>query len=217
MVCDTLGRSTMQLMKTHPFPKKPYDTSLFIRTIVGSEIETGSLTPASDVEIADFENVLGYQIPADYKEFLQKCNGGVIDPARASRYIGADIISTPNGNSFSEPNIGIDYFFTLDKASLLDAGEENYRESMVDMFYLPIAQNSYKDLDFDDLPTGLEHEKVIYFADGASYFWLLGCEGDFKNKVLVLDSNVDPDKPLDNVGIVADSFDEFMQSLYYEA
>ena len=207
----------MQIVKTYVFPKQPYDYTLFVRGInMSGRVDSRRLTPANEVEISEFEKFLGFELPSGYRDFLSNCNGGVINPKRASRYVGADVVKPLAEKPFSDdPSIGIDFFFTLDKASLLDEEDENRRASRVYSFHLPSAQNIYSALADDELTKGLENEKLIYFADGHSFYWLLGCDGKFKNKVLVLNTNLDPETPLDNVAVIADSFDEFMQSLYF--
>ena len=85
------------------------------------------------------------------------------------------------------------------------------------MHHLQSAQNIYHELETDEITKGLENENIVYIADGHSFYFLLGCAGRFENKVLVLNTNIDADQPLDNVAIVADSFDGFLQSIYYES
>lgn len=202
-------------MKSFPFPEQPYDYSLFIRGVKKSgEIDNRTLDKADDKEIANFEKTLGFELPTEYVDFLRNCNGGVIDPNRASRSLSIDTKAYLSGKPFPEPSVGTHFFFTLDKKSLSD-GED--ASTMVYLFHLPSAQNIFHDLEYEGLTKGLENEKLLYFINGHSYYFLLGCEGQFKNKVLVLNTNLEPNSPLENVAVVAESFDAFMQSLYYEA
>jgi len=45
---------------------------------------------------------------------------------------------------------------------------------------------------------------------------LLSCDELLEGSVLAVDTSFYPEKPIDNVAILADSFDEFLQSIYYK-
>jgi len=215
-------------MKKYIFEQQPFDYNIFIQGIsqAGKRV-VGNYKPATQDQIEKFQAVLDCALPNDYKQFLQSGNGGIIDSRKIERHIAVvDVKQTVNGNEWlSEPQISIRFFYTLDESTLLEREEnEGPRSSLVRNFYLPIVNSKYYDeYAYTEEAMGLGEIKLIVIAGSDDHYIALSCDNQLKGKVLAIDSGTYPEdypegvaKPMSNVALLADSFDEFLQSIYYE-
>ena len=209
------------MAKNYHLNRKPYDYSLFTQGVddSGKAIQE-AYTPATDQQISKFEADYECSLPTDYKQFLLNCNGGKITRKNDTIQMAVDVIHTVNEKSLVRATvIDIDHFYSLDEATLLARGErENNLWSIMETWYLPKAQDAYREfVNMQDI-VGLVGKKFIVIAAGSAskHVILLSCDDEFNGKVLVVDTNLYPDKPFDYLAILADSFDEFQQALYYE-
>lgn len=207
------------MAKRYVFDQGGIDKDLFIKGVSQSAkiIET-SFTPATVSRIQEFEHRYECTLPVEYSQFLQTSNGGQIHPRKKCRDIRVDVMQSVNGNTFKFDSVGIDYFLTLDRDSLPELFANSPLAGILERsFYLPVAYDYYlKDYASLDRTLGLDEQQFIYIVNcsGSSQYVVLAWGGELENKVLVVDSSIDPAKPLDNVGILANSFNEFLLSLY---
>ena len=204
-------------MKIYIFPKKPFDYDLFVKGIADNgSIINEKIEGASESDVSALEELIGAEIPQDYKEYLLHCNGGMIDPSVTSRNIGMDPKGSINGSdNFGYKTIVVDFFYSLNKDVIASLSKMPIEFAP---WYLPNAFSQFNELlQEDDDQFGLQDEILLPIGDTSPYGLVLSCKGAYQNKVLLLDSNEIPDTPLDNVALIADSFDDFIQSLYYES
>ena len=214
-------------MKKFIFKEQPFDRGIFIQGIsqAGQKI-TGNYKPATAEEINKFETELNCSLPDDYKNFLLSINGGTIDPAKIDKTSAAiDIKQTVNGNDWaSEPVITVSFLYTLDESTLLERDKnENTRRSLTRSFHLPVVNSRYYD-DYANTEEamGLANKNLVIIASSDDHYIALSCDDDLYGKVLAIDSGVYPEdyppgvaKTMANVAILADSFDNFLQSIFY--
>ena len=69
---------------------------------------------------------------------------------------------------------------------------------------------------------GLANKNLVIIASSDDHYIALSCDDDLYGKVLAIDSGVYPEdyppgvaKTMANVAILADSFDNFLQSIFY--
>lgn len=205
--------------KKYLFQSKPYSKELFIRGVGlgGTTLSSEELSPAGEEVVSAFEKSISCKLPDSYRDFLIHYNGGMIDPYKASRNIACDVIESANSTqNFGYKTIVVDYFYTLDRQSVDVLIENGVRSA--EQFFLPTAYKEFQSMlndDEDGNKYGFSEETVVPIADSAPFGLLICCTGKLKNKVLVMDFNSFADKPLDNIGVLANSFDEFMQKLYF--
>lgn len=206
--------------KVMVFDQSNIDKSLFIKGInLSGRVIESSYNPATSFQIQEFEQQYECILPAEYSQFLRTCNGGQIHPTKKCRDIRVDVLHSVNGNKLEFDSVGIDFFLTLDRDSLSELGGSTSTRWLERSFYLPTAHNSYlKNYAVLDEALGISKQQFIYIANCAesSQYAVLAWGGEHENNVLVVDSSFDPKNPLDNVGILANSFDEFLLSLYCE-
>jgi len=206
--------------KKYVFGSDPINYELFIQgALTSGEPVYSGYKPASKQDIEQFENEFDCSLSPEYKIFLENCNGGLANYDDVNGHIYADIKRTANGNDlFTAKSLVIYYFFTLDKQTLLNRFErDSQRESELVTFHLSSVQRIYLH-DYVEVQeiASLQDKRFIYIADSHDYFIMLGCCGEFENQVLAIDTSLYPESPLDNVAVLADSFEEFLRSLYYE-
>ena len=146
--------------------------------------------PVSETGIAKVEAVIGKKLPEQYKTFLLKYNGGAPFPS-AFKIQWKSEQDWAEGYDFST----LEYFLALDPGS--DADFMAYYE------------------DFDGrIPSDTI---AIGFAPGGNLV-LLGVEASNKGKVYIwmhsYETDEDDETDYSNVGLVVNSFEEFIDGLY---
>lgn len=154
----------------------------------------------SEVEIFAIEEKLGVRLPEDYRDFLLEVNGGY--PARS----GADAVrfqihwrNQPWAASF--PYASLDCLYT--SSSVPEMSLARIRD---DKLWSQIRGTVPR----DTIPIG---------RDRSSNAILLGIKGENRGKVFFwvndyASTDDDAEPTYDNVGFIANSFSEFLESLY---
>ena len=157
--------------------------------------------PATLEEIERFEKVIGVRLPEDYREYLASGGGGA-----STRGEYAFKMTKPG--ILENDDVGGEALLEYLLSAAASDGEES--DLMASYKYM----NS-PDREFNYLPQDMI---VIGEAPGGSYV-LLGIKGDRRGKVYFWDSNLFPledfgPETYENISYVADSFSEFLSSLY---
>ena len=171
------------------------------------------MKPASETDVKLFEERLGCTLPPDYRNFLMTCNGGSIDPSQYSPVVNADVAGKliDNNEQFQTEEIAVEYFYTLDKETI----ETNLH--LRSFTYLHDGLERYNELTHIDDSFSPPHGKMIAFAACSPSGVFLVCEGEYAGNVILYDPEVRADSSIDYFGFLANSFNEFMLSLYYDS
>lgn len=147
-------------------------------------IESLSETGANGTDVEQLERLVGAALPADYKQFLTRNNGGRPAP------------STFSFEQYGKPQESlVDWFFTLDDKEedyLLSKEIEVYTDRTPAQL-LPIATDPFGNVVLLDVGA-----KSV----GAIYFW------DHENE------SPNDDAWWDNISFIAPSFTEFVNGLH---
>jgi len=168
------------------------------------------IPPAPEEKISTFEKLINEPLPDDYRRFLKTINGGTPEK------LGVDYFCFPakwgsNNFTFLPPkeDYGLSILFTLNPEFV--SHNRNIDVSEVSYFSLEAKYKEFIDLEDmgyphvpnDMIPIGstpIENDMII-----------LGIKGERRGKVYYYMLQEDPETLYQNVGFIADSFDEFLQ------
>jgi len=190
---------------------------LMFQFIAGVDIEGRTvrepIPPASEEEIARLESAINSKLPPDYREFLKKINGGRIDTdEHLGKYACFKVKWSPGqrwGSGDESAILGnlysLNYEFLKMKLRNTNPPFEIYE-----------ALEAFRSADDFRIP----EDTISIGDDPGSNQILLGISGDNRGKVFYWfrEGEKDPDDPnppgYDNVGFVANTFNEFLNSIH---
>jgi hypothetical protein len=146
-----------------------------------------SKQPTNEHEIGELERVLDIRLPSDYRSFLLRHNGGRPEPSSFFAYLG------PYGDSRSHECVNRFLALYDGEYSNLKKYIKSYKDR-IPVDFLPIARDPFGNL-ICLAVAGPDYGKV--------FFW---------DHELEADEGETPDYR--NISFVANSFDEFLNSLH---
>lgn len=172
---------------------------------------------ATETDVKQFEQLIGYDLPMDYRHFLLTINGGffqntVVDYPLFSVVPFLDASHVRSQSAELSTKGGITSLYSLFNGYEAILGDE------LDFHQLEVNAKRFKEL-YDDLNYELVPPCCIPIAEygGGSIELLLVLDGIHKNKVLVYYYN--EEKPhyelYANVSLAANSFSEFLKKLTF--
>lgn len=173
--------------------------------------------PASETDVKQFEQLIGYDLPMDYRDFLLTINGGffqntVVDYPLFSVVPFLDVSLARSQSAELNTKGGITSLYSLFNRYEAILGDE------LGFHQLEVNAKRFKEL-YDDLNYELVPPCCIPIAEygGGSIELLLVLHGIHKNKVLVYYYN--EEKPhhelYANVSLAANSFSEFVSKFKF--
>lgn len=155
----------------------------------------------SQEEIDKFESIIGFPLPLEYRVYLQRFGGG------ASPKYDVAFRYTDPGILYKDHYTGEALLAYLSSAVFDDEGVS---ELMIHYHYMNSNQRENNFIPAD---------MIVIGNDPGSSNVLLGINGEQKGKVFFWDVNLFPHEDnvpetYENISFVADSFTEFLDSLY---
>lgn len=164
-----------------------------------------SFPKITEIDIQSLELLIGYNLPLDYKKFLQENNGGSIRPNTFKYASFSGCTDNPSDSMILEHYHSIDFLFAISSDNSIQHTintirvERNYilADEKIPDDILPIASTGTGDVIFIKL-TGKTSENI--------YLWL---------HYELVDGDDSGDLPqCYNSYYIASSFTEFLESLY---
>lgn len=146
--------------------------------------EIGKIITEKDLN--ELETKLKVKFSMEYKAFLEKNNGGMPKEALGFRFIEKDIETQKTWEQGSD----IHYFYNVDE--MLEAYENLTYECMIPNDYIPIACDSF----------------------GNNILLCLNLQKNYGGVFFANHEIEKTNKGFDNISFVANSFNEFLDSLY---
>jgi hypothetical protein len=171
--------------------------------------DKGSYLPAND-DIHEVENIINSKLPLDYKLFMSTYNDFIPSDQIAYCY---DIEWKKNINPVLQ-GIVSEWFPIYPGKIIINHGNENPPSNLPTIFD---ALNNYCDIDYprvpvDTIPIGSagDGDKILLGISQHNYnkifYWVMNLEEEYED-IGMLPS-------YDNIGFIAHSFTEFLESLY---
>ena len=162
--------------------------------------------PATEEQIADYERKIGKPLPPDYREFLSSTNGGCYDP-NVEPYVYFDVKQPYAGSAECADSCPeFRYLFTLDSSASVELGSKDLFDLSINFDWYLTSDDEYPHRSLDFVPIG------IHSGDN---LLVMGIRGEHKGKVASYERmEWRAEAPLEDVFHVANSFDEFLDSVY---
>ena len=185
--------------------------------IAGVDIEGHTvrepIPPASEEEVVHLESIINGKLPADYREFLKKINGGRID---TDEHLGKYACFKVKWSSGQRWGSGEDSIILGNLYSLNYDFLKRVLKNTNPPFEIYEALETFRSTGDLRIP----EDTMAIGDDPGSNQILLGINGDNRGKVFYWfrEGEKDPDDPnppgYDNIGFVADTFNEFLNSIH---
>ncbi len=197
----------MLLMGNHQFVVREIDGR-------GHVVRTFKIPPASEKKVGAFEKLIGERLPEDYRRFLKTTNGVELDTDESAGEYACFAVKW-GGDKFNwlppEEKKGLGIMYNLKPEFIAKELKEDVIENVLSLSekykeFRNLEEVGYPFVPDDLIPIGdtpVESDQIV-----------LGIKGDNRGKVLYYMLQEDPTKPYENVGFVANSFDEFLQSIH---
>ena len=145
----------------------------------------------------------------------------MINPLRTSDDVVIDKRQSVNGNDliyWSKFTVGV--FKTLDQHTVREMSQglsDSRRFGLRRAWLLPDSQPSYHRWVREEKIEELYGKRIVEIAMTSDHYSiLLSCDDLLRDKVLLKDHTILAEQPFDNFAILADSFDDFLRSIYCE-
>lgn len=182
---------------------------VLIAGVRDSRILNEPIPPATEVEVRQLEATIGFDLPADYREFLLTVNGGRAN-TDIMGHLAVKVVPLMDPTSDTSEVFDVSYLYTLFDG--LPEMLDSIQAEVLDLYYNHDSFSSMSSAGYPHVPKNC---LPIADASGSGYY-LLVLAGANKHKVLYYGYNYyeDPLELYDNVRLAGSNFTDFVDSLF---
>jgi len=164
--------------------------------------------PATELDVANFERLIGSELPADYRRFLLSVNGGMVN-TNVVNNLEYKVSPLLNNSSAYSGIQELGFVFSLFNGYGKLLGKDHTALTLTAAFE---SFSGFEAAGYSFIPP---HCIPIADVYGSGYL-LLVLDGTHKDKVLYYgyDYHDNPEELYENVSLAGNSFKEFIDSLY---